>query len=103
MKLITTFEDFLAEKLVAYKRKYTESYPAKTASTYAKVRNAVLSAVADGVITEDELQSILQASSHGSKWMSRNTDLFKITEDESGRKYALSKKGKRILKATSSC
>lgn len=100
MKHILTLADFITEKRVVYKRQYTENYPAKTASTAARVRNAVMSAMADGVLTEEELQEILRTANAGPRWLQRNVDLFSITEDETGRSYCLSNKGMRIAKAT---
>jgi hypothetical protein len=100
MKYILNMSDFLTEKKVTYKRQYTESYPAQHASTVARVRNAVLNAMADGVLTEEELQGILRTANAGSRWLQRNGDLFKITEDETGRSYCLSNKGQRIMRAT---
>lgn len=100
MNHILNMDDFLSEKRVTYKRQYTESYPAQQASTTARVRNAVFAAMKDGVITEDELTTILQAAQAGPRWVSRNVDLFKITEDEGLRTYRLSSKGSRIFSST---
>jgi len=100
MKYILNMSDFLTEKRVVYKRQYTENYPAQRASTAARVRNVVLDAMADGVLTEEELQGILRTANAGSRWLQRNGDLFKITEDETGRSYCLSSKGQRIMRAT---
>lgn len=100
MEHILTLEDFISEKRVVYKRQYTENYPAQHASTAARVRNAILDSMADGVLTEDELQGILATAKAGPRWMQRNTDLFKITEDEMGKTYCLSTKGQRIQRAT---
>jgi len=102
MKHILTLEDFISEKRVVYKRQYTENYPAQHVSTAARVRNAILDAMADGVLTEDELQGILTTANAGPRWLQRNTDLFKITEDEMGKTYGLSAKGQRIQRATRS-
>jgi hypothetical protein len=101
MKHIKSLDDFLLEKRVVIKRKYTENYPAKHASTSARVRNAVLDAMADGVVTEEEIKNILQTANAGSRWLKKNGSLFKITEDEAGVKsYTLSKSGNRIRTRT---
>ena len=100
MNHILNMNDFLSEKRVTYKRQYTESYPAQQASTAARVRNAVFSAMKDGVITEDELSTILQTAQASPRWVSRNVDLFKITEEEGLRTYRLSGKGSRIFRST---
>ncbi len=101
MKFIKTFDELITEKKVFYKRKYTESFPAKTASTSARVRNAIFNAIQDGVITEDELNRILSEIQAHKKWLSKNSDLFKLEEDSDGcRIYKLSTKGNRIFRAT---
>ena len=100
MNHILNMDDFLSEKRVTYKRQYTESHPAQQTSTTARVRNAVFAAMKDGVITEDELTTILQAAQAGPRWVSRNVDLFKITEDQGLRTYRLSNKGSRIFSST---
>ena len=100
MKYLLDLDDFLTEKRVVYKRKYTENYPAKLASTAARVRNMVMDAMQDGILTEEELQEILLAANAGSRWLSRNKSLFKITEDETGRSYCLSSKGHKIMAVT---
>jgi len=97
MEYIKSLDDFLLEKKVVIKRKYTENYPAKHASTSARVRNAVLDAMADGVLTEEELQNILQTANAGGRWFKKNSSLFRVTEDEDGvKRYTLSKRGSRI-------
>ena len=101
MKFIKRFDELITERKVFYKRKYTENYPAKTASTSARVRNAIFDAIQDGVITEDELSRILSEIKAHKKWLSKNSDLFKLEEDGDGRRiYKLSTKGNRIFKAT---
>jgi len=100
MNHLLNMDDFLSEKKVTYKRQYTEAYPAQQASTAARVRNAVFSAMKDGVITEDELNTILQTAQAGPRWVSRNVDLFKITEEEGLLTYRLSDKGSRIFRST---
>jgi len=100
MKYIKTFNELITEKKVAYKRQYTEDYPAKVTSTSARVRNAIFDAMKDGVITEDEMKNILEEVAAHRRWLSRNKDLFKLEEDAEGRKtYKLSKKGRRIFKS----
>jgi hypothetical protein len=101
MDHILNLDDFLFEKKIIIKRKYTESYPAKFASTSAKVRNTIFDAIADGYITEEELNKILFELDANKRWFGRNKKLFNISEDETGIKtYSLSKYGKRIKSAT---
>ena len=90
-----SFEDFLSEgKKLQIKRKYTENHPAHTVGKTANVRNAVLKAVADGVITEDEFVKILsELSGDYKQWRTRNKKYFFVSEEG----IRLSKWGLRIL------
>ena len=89
------FEDFLKEgKKIQIKRKYTENHPAQTVGKTASVRNEILKAVKDGVITEEEFTKILSKLSGDHKqWRTRNTKYFSVSEDG----IRLSKWGRRIL------
>lgn len=101
MKNLKNISDYLIEKRVIVKRKYTEQYPAKIASTAAKVRNSLFTAMSDGVLTEEELLKILAETNVNRRWLSRNISLFKISEDENGvKRYTLSKFGQRIHSRT---
>ena len=101
MNNLKKLENFITEKKVTVKRRYTEKYPAKNVSTAARVRNAVLDAVADGHLTEEEIQKILSEVSAHKRWLNRNTNLFNISEDESGvKRYSLSPYGTRVKNAT---
>lgn len=90
-----TFEDFLSEgKKIQIKRKYTENYPAKTVGKTANVRNAVIQAIKDGVVTREEFNKILsELSTSSSQWASRNRKYFNVSEEG----IKLSKWGRRIL------
>ncbi len=90
-----SFGDFLSEgKKLQIKRKYTENHPAHTVGKTANVRNAVLKAVADGVITEDEFVKILsELSGDHKQWRTRNKKYFFVSEEG----IRLSKWGLRIL------
>lgn len=100
MKSIKNLEEFITEKKVAVKRRYTESHPAKFVSTAARVRNAVLDAIGDGVITEDEMNKILSEIQAHKRWVSRNSKLFNITEEDGVKKISISSRGKRIRTLT---
>jgi hypothetical protein len=101
MKNLLSINDYLTEKRVTVKRRYTESYPAKMASTSAKVRNALFDAMADGHLTEDELKKVLSELNANKRWLGRNQSLFNISEDQDGvRTYSLSPYGQRIRTAT---
>ena len=90
-----TFEDFLSEgKKIQIKRKYTENYPAKTVGKTANVRNSVIQAIKDGVVTREEFNKILsELSTSSSQWASRNRKYFNVSEEG----IKLSKWGRRIL------
>ena len=101
MKNLLSINDYLTEKRITVKRRYTESYPAKMVSTSAKVRNALFDAIADGHLTEDEIKRILTELNANKRWLGRNQSLFNISEDQGGIKmYSLSPYGQRIRTAT---
>lgn len=101
MKNLLGINDYLTEKRVTVKRRYTENYPAKLASTSAKVRNALFDAMADGHLTEEEILKVLSEINANKRWLGRNLSLFNISEDQSGIKtYSLSPYGQRIRNAT---
>ena len=92
---MTNFEDFLSEgKKLQIKRKYTENHPAQTVGKTANVRNAVLQAIKDGVVTREEFSKILsELSTSANQWASRNRKYFNVSEEG----VKLSKWGRRIL------
>lgn len=101
MNNLKNIQEFITEKRVTVKRRYTEKHPAKNVSTAARVRNAVLDAVADGHLTEEEINTILAEIKAHKRWLNRNVGLFNISEDETGvKRYSLSPYGKRIRTAT---
>lgn len=103
MKNLLNINDYLVEKRVAIKRRYTENYPAKLASTSAKVRNALFDAMADGHLTEEEILKVLSEINANKRWLGRNISLFNVSEDQSGIKtYSLSPYGQRVRNATRS-
>ena len=89
------FESFLSEgKKIQIKRKYTENHPASTVGKTANVRNEVLKAVKDGVITEEEFSKIVsKLSKSPNRWRSTNSKYFFVSEEG----VKLSKWGLRIL------
>ena len=82
------------ESKIQIKRRYTDNHPAQTSGRTARVRNAMIEALADGVLTEEEFNNILKEKSIDNKrWMRRNSKYFTVSENGIG----LSKFGKRIL------
>ena len=73
-------EDFLKEgKKITIKRKYTENHPASTVGKTASVRNEVLKAVKDGVITEEEFSKIIsKVSASPNRWRNTNSKYFNV-------------------------
>ena len=91
---MATFEDFLNEKNITIKRKYTDTYPAKTVGHSARVRNKIIEALKDGKITLDEFNDIVASHSKSPKrWSRDNKRFFKIEEDG----VSLSGYGRKIL------
>ncbi len=82
------------EARVQYKRRYTESHPARSMNSNTKIRSKFLSAIGDGILTEDEIYNILKELNANSKWFKRNSSLVKQTSDG----YRLSVEGRRMLK-----
>jgi len=101
MDNLKNIQDFITEKRVTVKRRYTERHPAKNVSTAARVRSAILDAVSDGHLTEDEVNNILSEIKAHKRWLKRNVGLFNISEDETGvKRYSLSPYGHRVRTAT---
>jgi len=76
--------DLLEKKInegkIIYKRGYTDNHPARSANEKAAIRNAILDAIQDGVLTEDEISKVVKESGAHSRWMGRNSHYFKMTE-----------------------
>jgi hypothetical protein len=87
MKNYPTFEQFVNENFqinegkVVYKRAYTDKYPARSANEKAAIRNKILDAIQDGVLTEDEFNSIIAETGAHSRWSSRNGQYFTVTKE----------------------
>jgi len=101
MDNLNDLNNFLNEKKVVVKRRYTEAYPAKNVSTNAKIRSVILDAISDGHITEEEMSKILSELRANKRWLGRNKTLFNISEDQSGIKtFSLSPYGLRVKNKT---
>ena len=101
MDNLNDLNNFLNEKRVTVKRRYTEAHPAKNVSTAARVRSTILDSVADGHITEEEMTRILSELKAHKRWLSRNKGLFNISEDQAGIKtFSLSPYGLRVKNKT---
>ena len=101
MDNINDLNNFLNEKKVVVKRRYTEAYPAKNVSTNARIRSVILDAISDGHITEEEMSKILSELRANKRWLGRNKTLFNISEDQAGIKtFSLSPYGLRVKNKT---
>lgn len=101
MDNLKDINNFLTEKKVTVKRRYTESHPAKKVSTSARIRSIILEAIADGHITEAEMSRILTELKAHKRWLNRNKTLFNISEDQDGVKtFSLSPYGQRVMNVT---
>lgn len=101
MDNINDLNNFLNEKKIVVKRRYTEAYPAKNVSTNARIRSVILDAISDGHITEEEMSRILTELQANKRWLGRNKTLFNISEDQEGIvTYALSPYGQRVKNRT---
>ena len=93
----TELLESLNESRAIYKRQYTTNHPAKRVNNISKIRNTVLEAIADKVITREELNAILAELEANPRWYTRNSHLFKVNEEG---KLHLSKVGSRIASRT---
>lgn len=93
-------------RIVTVKRKYADR-PAKTVQLITPVRNKILSFVSEkDVVSEDELKEFLKQfnEEHGRntniKWIKKNKNLFRITNENGIKCYRLSKYGRKVLNKT---
>lgn len=88
------FDKEVNEGKIQLKRRYTETYPQISVSTFAPVRNKIIEAIADGHITSEYFESIIKEFSTASKkWARGNKHYFNVSEEG----ISLSTYGKRIL------
>lgn len=100
MKNILNKDNFIIEKRIQIKKRFTEAN-SMNISTFAKVRTTLINAIADGHLTETEVLKILSDINANKKWINKNISLFNVSEDQNGVKmYSLSPFGQRIRNAT---
>ena len=100
MNNIKKLDEYISEKRVIVKKRYTKDIPPKNISTSARIRSKVLDSISDGHLTEDEVQKILSEINAHKRWLKRNSDLFNISEDDGIKRYSLSPYGHRVRSAT---
>lgn len=94
------FNNYVNEGVIIVKRKYTNSYPEINKNLNAKIRNSILNAVSDKVVTSKDLLDIIaQAGSKNAlQWLKQNGHYFKITKgDLDTETFILTPQAKRIL------
>ena len=96
MENLFSIDDYVVERKVTVKRRYTDKHPAKIKSTAARIRSAVFKAIGEGALTEEEMLDVLKVNKAHGRWLKRNTVLFQIKEEEGVRFYRLSKFGNRV-------
>ena len=75
------FKEFLNERLEV-KRKYTSIHPSISRNEMTKVRNMVLTYIADQIVTEEELLNIIKraGSQNVKSWLKQNGEYFKLVK-----------------------
>lgn len=103
MDYVYSFDEFLNEARLTYKRKYTDNYPEGTVYDRGPVREKVLSFVNEkGKVTHNEMINFIKGVNEETggttsrKWVNKNTSYFKIRERNGEKIYSLSEKGKRV-------
>jgi hypothetical protein len=103
MDYVYSFDEFLNEARLTYKRKYTDTHPEQTVYDRGPVREKVLSFVNEkGKVTHNEMMNFIKGVNEETggttsrKWVNKNTSYFKIRERNGEKIYSLSEKGKRV-------
>lgn len=103
MDYVYSFDEFLNEARLTYKRKYTDTHPEQTVYDRGPVREKVLSFVNEkGKVTHNEMMNFIKGINEETggttsrKWVNKNTSYFKIRERNCEKIYSLSEKGKRV-------
>ena len=103
MDYVYSFDEFLNEARLTYKRKYTDTHPEQTVYDRGPVREKVFSFVNEkGKVTHNEMINFIKGINEETggttsrKWVNKNTSYFKIRERNGEKIYSLSEKGKRV-------
>ena len=78
---MATFEDFLNERNITLKRRYTENHPAQTVGNSAKVRNSIIKALKDGIASDPWFGAFMEAITTGRITETTDEFTFKPRED----------------------
>jgi len=107
MKSVKKFDQFINEAKIQVKQKYTEKYPAKMVSTYAPVREKILSFVKENspVSKADLIEFLKRVNEESGKstslgWITRNKQYFVVEEKGDKKTYKLSSLGERVFAKT---
>ena len=104
---IYSFDEFIAEGKLTFKRKYTESHPELTVGDIAPVREKIISFVAEkGGVTVNELKEFINLMNEeiGSKttydWVRKNGKYFNKRGLGENQVISLSAVGKKVHSAS---
>ena len=102
-KLVDNFEDFINEKHIVFKRKYTDNHPEKKVGAVAPIREKVLSYLSEnGTVSKTVMMEFIAGLNEETggktsrKWLNKNTHLVSVTEKNGEKYYSLTATGKRV-------
>ena len=102
-KLVDNFEDFINEKHIVFKRKYTDNHPEKKVGAVAPIREKVLSYLSEnGTVSKTYMMEFIAGLNEETggktsrKWLNKNTHLVSVSEKNGEKYYSLTATGKRV-------
>jgi len=102
-KLIQTFDEFITEGHIVFKRKYTDAHPEKKVGATGPIREKILSFLHEkGTVNKTEMMEFISGLNEETggktsrKWLNKNSHLVIVTEKDGTKFYTLSKTGQRI-------
>lgn len=102
-KLIQSFDEFISEAHIVFKRKYTDAYPEKKVGLAGPIREKILSFLHEkGTVNKTEMMEFISGLNEETggntsrKWLNKNSHLIVVTEKDGMKYYALSKTGQKI-------
>ena len=104
---VPSFGEFINEGKVLVKRRYTDNHPSQYVSSYAPMREKVLSFVKEkNEVSYSDMMEFIKSvneetgSTSGRHWLSKNAKYFKVIEKNGVKTYKLSLLGERTAQAT---
>lgn len=102
-KLVNNFDEFINEKHIVFKRKYTDNHPEKKVGSIAPVREKILSFLSEkGTVSKTAMMEFIAGLNEETggktsrKWLNKNTHLVSVTEKNGEKYYSLTGTGKRV-------